>query len=71
MELDKQVQAGHMAVFPLEAVTTHHNLWLLLVAVISQLGRRLHLIFDFTWSGRNNIAERLSPMEAMLFRCVL
>ena len=26
LELDKQVQAGHVAVFPLEAVTALHNL---------------------------------------------
>ena len=55
-ELAKQVQAGHVAVFPSEAVTTLHNLWLLSVAVIPQFGRRPRLIFDFTWSGLNFIA---------------
>ena len=29
------------------------------------------MIFDFTWSGLNNTSERLSPMEAMRFGCVL
>ena len=43
------------------------NMWLSPVAVTPQVGRRLRLIFDFTWNGLNNIAERLSPMEAMRF----
>ena len=64
-EFSKQVQAGHVAVFPLEVVTTLQNMWLLPVAVIPQVGRRPRLIFDFTWSGLNDIEERLSPMEAM------
>ena len=67
MELDEKVQAGHLENFPLEAVTSLQNLWLLPVAVISQVGRRLHLIFDFTLSGLNDIAERLSPMDVMHF----
>ena len=57
-ELSKQVQAGHVAILPLEAVTSLQNLWLLPVAVIPQVGRRLRLIFDFTC---------LAPMEAMRF----
>ena len=67
MELVKQVQAGHVAVSPLETVTALQNLWLSPVAVTPQVGRRPRLIFYFTWSGLNNIAERLSPMEAMRF----
>ena len=63
----KQVQAGHMAVLPLEAVTSLQNLWLLSVAVTLQVGRRLCLIFDFTWIGQNNTAECLSPIEEMRF----
>ena len=37
------------------------------VVVISQVRRIPRLIFDFTWSGLNDIAERLAPMEAMIF----
>ena len=70
-ELDKQVQAGHVAVFHLEAVTSLQNLWLSPIAVTPQMGRRPRLIFDFTWSGINNISERLAPMEAMRFRGAL
>ena len=66
-ELADQVQEGHVAVFPLEAVTSLQNLWLSPVAVIPQVGRIPRLIFDFTWSGINDISERLSPMEAMRF----
>ena len=64
-----------MAIFPLETVNALHNLWIFPVVVIPQVGRRLCLIFDFAWSGINDIAERLSPMEVMLFggalRCIL
>ena len=56
-----------MAIFPLETVNALHNLWLSPVAVIPQVGMRPRLIFDFTWSGLNNISKRLSPMEAVRF----
>ena len=56
-----------MVISPLKAVTALKNLWLLPVAVILYMGRRLPLIFDFKWSGLKYIAERLAPMEAMHF----
>ena len=65
------MQAEHVAVFPLEAVTFIQNLWLLPVAFIPQVGRRPRLIFDFTWIGLNNIAERLAHMDTMRFGCAL
>ena len=71
VELDEQVQAGNVAVFPLEAATALQNLWLSPAAVIPQVGNRPRLIFDSTWSRLNKIAERLSPMEAMHFRGTL
>ena len=61
------MQAGHVTVMPLEAVTSLQNLWLSPVAVIPQVGSRLHLIPNFTWSGLNDIAECLASMEAMRF----
>ena len=67
MELAEQVQEGYVAVFPLKAVTALQKLWLSPVAVITQVGRMPRLIIDFTWSGLNEKAERLSPMEAMRF----
>ena len=66
-ELAKQVQAGNVAVFPLEAVTFLKNLWLLPVVFIPQVRRRPRLIYDFTWSGLNKTSKRLAPMEAMRF----
>ena len=48
------MKTGHVAVFPLEAVTSLQNLSLSPVAVITQVGRRPRLIFDFTWSGIND-----------------
>ena len=66
-ELDEQVQAGHVTVFPLEAVNYLHNLWISPVAVILQVVKRPRLIFYFTWSGINDVSKRLAPMEAMRF----
>ena len=66
-DLGKQVQAGHVNVFPLEFFNYLHNLWLSPVAVIPQVGRRLRLTFDFTWSGLNDVSKRLAPIEAMRF----
>ena len=70
-ELFEQVQAGHVAVFPLEAVNTLHNLWLSPVAVTPQVGRRQHLILNFTWSRLNDVSKGLSPIELMRFRGAL
>ena len=66
-ELSNQVQTWHVAVYPLEAVNALHNLWLSPVAVTPQVGRRLRLIFNFTWSGLNDISKGLSPIELMCF----
>ena len=64
-----------MAVLSLEAVTSLQNMCILPVAVIPQLGRRLRLIFDFTWSGKNEPSEHLSHMELMIIggaiQCIL
>ena len=67
VELAEQVQAGQVTVFPLEVVNYLHNLWLSPVAVTPQVRSRLRLIFDFTWSGLNDVSKSLSPMEAMRF----
>ena len=56
-----------MAIFSLEAVTALQNLWISPIAVIPQVVRRPRLIFEFIWSRINDIAEPLSPMEAMRF----
>ena len=56
-----------MAVFPLESVTFLKNLWLSPVAVITHVGRRPQLVYDFIWSELNKASKRLSSMEAMRF----
>ena len=66
-ELAEEVQAGHVAVFPLEVFTDLQNLCLSPITTIPQVGRRPRLIFDFTWIRINEIAERLAPMEVMRF----
>ena len=50
-ELSKQVQAGHVAVFPLKAVTALQKLWLSSIAVIFQVGRRPRLILILHGAG--------------------
>ena len=70
-ELAEQVQAGHVAVFHLYMFMALPNLWISPIAVISQVGRRLHLIFDLTWSGINKATTRLAHMGAMRFRSAL
>ena len=60
-----KVQSGYVAVSPLEAVNTLHNLWLSTVAVIPQVGRRPRIILYFIWIRLNDISKRLSPMESM------
>ena len=60
-DLAEQVQAGHVTVFPLEAFNYLHNLCLSPVAVITQVGSRPRLIFDFTWSGINDPFKNVYP----------
>ena len=67
MDLAKQVQAGHVYVFPLEEFNALHNLWISLVMVIPQVESRLRLILDFTWVRINDVSKRLDPMEVMRF----
>ena len=61
------MQAGHMTIYPLEAFIALQNLWISPVAVIPQVGRRTHLIFDFTRSGLNEASKSLAPMEEMCY----
>ena len=55
-EIADQIQAGHMDVFPLNAVMALPNLWCSPLMVIPQVGQRPHLIFDFNinWDKRTN-----------------
>ena len=66
-ELDYQVQVGHVAISPLEEVKSLQNLWLSPVALITEVGRRPCLFFDFTWIWLNKATKRVSPMEAIRF----
>ena len=42
-------------------------MWLSPVAAILQVGRRLHLIFDFIWSGLNKATAWEVPEEVIRF----
>ena len=65
MVLAEEVQTGHVAILPLKVVNALQNLWLSPVAVIPQVWRRPHLIFDLTWSELNEASKRLAPMEVV------
>ena len=70
-ELAKHVQAGYIAVFPLENVYRLQKLWLSLLTVISQQNRVPWMIYDFTWRVLNTITTRLPPQEVMRFGNIL
>ena len=60
-----------MAILPLEEVTDLQNMWIYPAVVVPQVGRKPRLIFDFTWSGINKIAEYLPPMKEISFEGAL
>ena len=66
-ELEEQARAGHMTLFPLK--TVHHlpRLWLSPLASILQRGRKPRLVYDFSWSGLNEVVTQVAHKEAMRF----
>ena len=75
VELEDQVQAGHVAVSPLKEVKAFQNLRLSTVMVIPQVRREPRLILDFTWRVIKKATKCLAPMEATHFgsgiHCIL
>ena len=49
-EISEQLRAGHVAILPWEEVKHLSGLRLYLIAAIPLVGRKLHLIYDFSWS---------------------
>ena len=70
-ELPEQVQAGHIALFPLRAVCNLPKLWLSPLAAILQRGRKPRLIYDFSWICLNDAVTQVAHKEAMRFRKAL
>ena len=66
-EIAKQFQLVHAFLFPLSTVHGLPNLWLSPVAVIPQVGQRLHLTIGFTWIGLNKSTALKAPKDAMQF----
>ena len=52
-QLDEQARANQISLFPLQAVHHLPRLWISPLATIPQRGRKLRLIYDFSWSGLN------------------
>ena len=70
-DIAKQVQAGHTVMLPLSTVSDLPNPFLSSAEVIPQMGRRLRIIFNFTWSGLNKTTAWDAPTDAMRFRSSL
>ena len=66
-ELAEQLQARHVAIFPLSAVRHLHKLCLYPLFTILQSGRKPRLIHDFSWSKLNKIAKAAAQKESMHF----
>ena len=49
-EISEQLHAGHMAILTWEAVKHLSGLRLYLIEAIPLVGRKLHPIYDFSWS---------------------
>ena len=64
-KLKEQAQAGHIALFSLQAVRHLPQLWLSPLAAIPQRERKPRLIYDFYWSGLNEAVTQVSHKEAM------
>ena len=67
-ELSKQAWAGHTALSPLWEILHLHRLWISPLTSIPHQGRKLRLIYDFSWSGLNKEVTQVVHKEAMRFR---
>ena len=64
-EISEQVQAGHVAIFPLLDNRDLPKLWLSPISVIPQVGRHPWFILDLTWISLNKPTDRKDPKEVM------
>ena len=67
-ELSKQAWAGHTALSPLWEIRHLYRLWISPLTSIPHQGRKLRLIYDFSWSGLNKEVTQVVHKEAMRFR---
>ena len=65
--LSKKAQAGHITLFHLQEVHHLPRIWVYPLAAIPQQGRKLRLIYDFTWSGLNKAVTKVAHKEAIRF----
>ena len=63
----EQLQAGHVAVFPLSAICHLQKLCISLLAEILQTGRKPRLIYNFLCSGINKLARAAAHKDSMPF----
>ena len=66
-ELAELLQEGHVTIFPLAAVRHLQKLWISPLATITQTGRKPRLIYDFSWSGLNELVQAAKHKELMRF----
>ena len=66
-ELAEQARAGHISLFPLQAVRHLPRLWMSPIKAILKRGRKPCLIYDFSWSGLKKSVTQVVHKEAMRF----
>ena len=56
-DLAEQLQAIHVAIFPLAVIRHLKKIWLFLLSANPQTGYKPRLIYNFSWIGINQIAK--------------
>ena len=64
-DLAEKLRAGHINIFPWEAVKHLMGLWLSLLAVIPQTGQKPRIVYDFSWICLNAKAKQYTPKKSM------
>ena len=66
-ELSKQAQAGHISLSTLREIYHLTRLWTAPLSDIPQQGRKLRLIYDFSWIVLNKEVIHVAPKETISF----
>ena len=62
-----QLRVGHISVFPMDKVLHLKGIWIPPLAKITQEGRKIRLLYNFSWSNLNAKVDQAASKEAMQF----
>ena len=62
-----QLRVGHILVSPMEKVLRLKGIWIPPLAKITQKGRKIRLLYNFSWSNMNAKVNQAASKEAMQF----